>query len=263
MLSRFWIGAALLLLVGCHTVPETGRTGLNIVPESQIAAMATDSFEQMKRDMPVSRDPVLNERVRTVGERIVRASGNPDLPPPEQWDFVVFEDDQINAFAMPGGKVGFFTGMLDFFENDDELAVVMGHEIAHVAAKHGNERVSRQLLTSLTALGLGLAVRNQNEDLRQAVFLAYGIGSVYGFVLPFSRQDEKEADEIGLIYSARAGYDPRASIPFWERMGAHSGGGGPPEFLSTHPSYGTRIQHLRSIMPRAMTEYRAAQSQSR
>lgn len=249
----------MLLLAGCHTVPETGRSGLSLVPESQLVSAADQTFQQMKREVPVSRDAALNARVRTIGERIVRASGNPELPPAEQWEFVVFDDDQINAFAMPGGKVGFYTGMLNIMGSDDEIAVVMGHEIAHVAAKHGNERVSRQLLTSFTAVGLGFAVRNQSEELQQAIYLAYGLGTTLGVALPFSRQDEREADEIGLIYSSRAGYDPRASITFWEKMGTLSKGA-PPEFLSTHPSYGTRINHLRAIMPRAMEEYRAAKA---
>lgn len=256
--TRVAVFVMILFLAGCSHVHETGRRSLQLMPESQLAVMATDAFNDMKRQMPVSNDPVMNAQLRDVGYRIVdaaRARGA-DVPPPEQWEFVLFEDDQVNAFAMPGGKVGFYTGIFELFESEDDLAVVMGHEVAHVTAGHGNERVSQQLLASGIGTGLGFAMREQSEGMRTAVMVGFGLGSQLGVLLPFSRAQESEADHIGLIYSSAAGFDPRVSVSFWERMDAlASGGGRPPEFLSTHPSGQTRIRRLHNLIPEVMPLY--------
>lgn len=245
---------ALSIFSGCHTVPQTGRSALHLVPNDQLAASASAQFGQLKQETPISRDPTYNAMMRRVGDRIAYVAG-PDMPN-AQWEFVVFEDDsQINAFAMPGGKVAVYTGIFNVAKTDDDLAIVMGHEVAHVAAGHGNERVSHQLLAAGGALALQVGTKDMDSDQRQLLLAAYGAGASVGVILPYSRYHESEADEIGLLYAAKAGYDPRAAIGFWERMGASSQGA-PPEFLSTHPSSSTRIRKLNEMMPKALEAYR-------
>jgi len=192
--------------------------------------------------------------VQRVGDRIAYVAG-PDLPN-AQWEFVVFDDDQINAFAMPGGKVAVYSGLFKVVKTEADLAIVMGHEIAHVVAGHSAERVSQQMLAAGGALVLQIGA-NQSDLSRsekQLLMAAYGAGATLGVILPYSRLHESEADEIGLIYAAKAGYDPRAAIPFWQRMEAQKSGT-PPEFLSTHPSDNTRMRKLNALMPRAVQIY--------
>lgn len=245
---------ALLMFTGCHTVPQTGRTALHLVPSDQLASMSAAQFGQLKQETPISRDPTYNAMVRRVGEHIAYVAG-PDMPN-AQWEFVVFDDDeQINAFAMPGGKVAVYTGIFKVAKSDADLAIVMGHEVAHVAAGHGNERVSQQLLAAGGALALNYGTKDMDSGDRQLLLAAYGAGTTVGVLLPYSRFHESEADEIGLMYAAKAGYDPRAAVGFWQRMEAHQNGG-PPEFLSTHPSGATRISKLNALMPKAMEVYR-------
>ncbi|MFQ3225650.1 MAG: putative Zn-dependent protease [Lentimonas sp.] len=251
------LSGALLWFVGCTTVSQTGRSALHLVPEGELASMSSTQFDQLKQDTPVSRDRAYNAMVQRVGERIAYVA-SADMPN-AQWEFVVFDDDsQINAFAMPGGKVAVYTGILEIIKNDAELAVVMGHEVAHVAAGHGNERMSHQMLATGSALALnfGTAAVDMDSGERALLLAAFGAGTSFGVILPYSRYHESEADEIGLIYAAKAGYDPRAAIPFWERMEAQAGAGAPPEFLSTHPAGSTRIRKLNELMPRAMDAYR-------
>ena len=252
---------AVLLLAACFTVPETGRSALNLFPEGQLAAMSLQGFSEMKAKTRISDSRQYNRMVQRVGARIAEVVKD-DIPNAD-WEFVVFEDDkQINAFAMPGGKVGVYTGMFRVADNDNDLAIVMGHEIAHVAAKHGNERVSQQMLIQAVGMGVEVAVKERDEKLKQAVMTAYGMGSTLGVALPFGRKQESEADHIGLMYAARAGYDPRAAIPFWERMGEASKGKSPPEFLSTHPSGISRIRQLRQLMPEAIKAYQQTSPQA-
>jgi predicted Zn-dependent protease len=244
-----------LLLAGCHIVPQTGRSALHLVPSDRLAALSAAQFGQLKQETPISRDSTYNAMVRRVGERIAYVAG-PDMPN-AQWEFVVFDDDkQINAFAMPGGKVAVYTGIFKVAKSDADLAVVMGHEIAHVAAGHGNERVTQQLLAAGGALALNLGTQNMDSGDRQLLLAAVGAGTTVGVLLPYSRFHESEADEIGLMYAAKAGYDPRAAIGFWERMDAQKNSSYP-EFLSTHPSGTTRIRKLHELMPKAMQAYRS------
>lgn len=257
-LFRHLLLAGLFVLAGCYTVPETGRRSLSLVSSDQMASMAIQQFEAMKEQTPVSTNRAYNAQLQRVGARIRESVGYDS--PDAQWEFVVFEDDALNAFAMPGGKVGVNTGMMDFVRSDDELAVVIGHEIAHVMARHASERYSQALGASAIGAGLGLAVKDQDPEVRSAVMAAYGIGAQVGLMLPYSRLHESEADYIGLLYSARAGYDPRVAIDFWQRM-AEEGGERPPEFLSTHPDPANRIDRLREIMPEAMAEYRRVTGQ--
>jgi predicted Zn-dependent protease len=244
---------ALLWLAACTTVPQTGRSALHLVPAAQLASMAATQFGQMKQQTPISRDPTYNAMLQRVGERIAYVVGA-DLPN-AQWEFVVFDDDeQINAFAMPGGKVAVYTGIFKVAKSDADLAVVVGHEIAHVVAQHGNERMSQQLLAAGGALLLQFGTQDMDSDDQKLLLAAYGAGATVGVMLPYSRHHECEADEIGLLYAAKAGYDPRAAVGFWERMAAHQNGG-PPEFISTHPSGATRIRKLNELMPRALQAY--------
>jgi predicted Zn-dependent protease len=244
---------SLFVFAGCHVVPQTGRSALHLVPSDQLASMSATQFGELKQETPISRDPTYNAMVRRVGDRIAYVAG-PDMPN-AQWEFVVFDDDeQINAFAMPGGKVAVYTGIFKVVKSDADLAIVMGHEVAHVAAGHGNERVSQQLLAAGGALALQFGTSDMDDGDRQLLMAAYGAGTTVGVILPYSRYHESEADEIGLLYAAKAGYDPRAAVPFWERMAAQSNGA-PPEFLSTHPAGSTRIRKLNELMPKAMQAY--------
>jgi len=241
-------------LSGCTTVPQTGRSALHLVSPEQLASTAAVQFGQLKQETPISRDPTYNAMLRRVGDRIAYVAG-PDLPN-AQWEFVVFEDDsQINAFAMPGGKIAVYTGLFQLIHSDADLAVVVGHEIAHVVAGHSAERVSQQMLAAGGALALQLGTGDMDRRDRQLLMAAYGAGSTLGVILPYSRLHELEADEIGLTYAAKAGYDPRAALDFWKRLKAQKGTT-PPEFLSTHPVGATRIRQLEALMPRAMEIYR-------
>lgn len=244
------------LVAGCYTVPVTGRKAVNFVSVSQETEMGAASFQQMKAEGKISTNKIYNDRVQGIGKRIAVAVGD-DLPTAE-WEFVVFDSPDLNAFALPGGKVGVYTGMIQFAESDAELATVMGHEIAHVTARHGSERMSQNILVAAGAVGVGVATKDSSGSERAAALAAYGLGTTIGVMLPYSRTHESEADAIGLQYAARAGYDPRAAIDFWERMERNSAGKNkPPEFLSTHPADQTRIKNLQAMMPRALAIYQA------
>jgi predicted Zn-dependent protease len=242
--------ALVALLAGCESAPVTGRNQLILVPESQDASMGLQAYQQIKQEEKVSQDPELNRRVQEVGQRIAAVSGQPDW----DWQFTVFDNPEPNAFALPGGKVGVHTGLFKVAKNDAQLATVMGHEVAHAIARHGAERMSQGLLTQLGTAALGMATNPAYAELAaQAATL--------GVILPYSRTQESEADEIGLRYMAEAGYDPRESIKLWQNFEA-LGGQRPPEFLSTHPAEGTRIERLQALMPEAMEIYERRQAQS-
>ncbi len=241
-------------MAGCYTVPETGRRSINFVSTSQEIQTGAAAFQQMKREGTVSTNRVQVNRVNVVGERIAEVVGD-DLPGAD-WEFVVFESPDLNAFALPGGKVGIYSGLLKVTETDAELATVIGHEIAHVTARHGSERMSQNILVAAGAIGIGVAMKDRSDTDRNAALAAYGLGASIGVMLPYSRRHETEADTIGLRYAARAGYDPRAAIDFWERMErASQGKNKPPEFFSTHPADETRIKNLQQMMPAALEIY--------
>lgn len=256
--------AATLALAGCYTNPVTGRKSLVLLSPGEEVTLGAQSFTTLREKERVSDDPALNARVQRVGQRIAQAVGS-ELPD-AKWEFVVFESKDVNAFALPGGKVGVYTGLLQLAENDAELAAVMGHEIGHVIARHGTERMSEAMvIAGVGALGSAV-VANKTEDpqTRQLFDLAYGGAATLGRVLPHSRGNETEADRMGAIYAARAGYDPRAAISFWQKMVAHKqaaeqGGGAATgwlaQFLSTHPSDEKRIGDLRAMMPAVVPVY--------
>jgi predicted Zn-dependent protease len=237
-------------LLACQQAPVTGRQQLILLPESQDAVMGLEAYQQIKQESRVSNDRDLTRRVQEVGRRIAQASPHPEW----DWEFTLFDNDEPNAFALPGGKVGVNTGLFKVAENDDQLATVIGHEVAHAIARHGSERMSQALLAQgLGAIAVGGGVNPQLVEMASQA-------ATLGIILPYSRTQESEADHIGLLYMAEAGYDPREAIPLWENFNAF-GGARPPEFLSTHPAPESRIQRLQELMPEAMEVYRANRQQ--
>ncbi|MGI9243744.1 MAG: M48 family metallopeptidase [Verrucomicrobiales bacterium] len=242
--------APLTGLSSCSTVEDTGRKQLSIIPPAQQKEMGLSEFQKYKQQKTISGNPRYNRQVQNVAARLTRVIKMPNA----EWEFVVFEDKTPNAFALPGGKVGVHTGLFQVTKNEAGLAAVIGHEIGHVIAGHGGERMSQQILAAGIGIGLG-AVLNQNDDLtdskKAAILGGYGLGAG-GAVLKFSRDQELEADRLGALYMARAGYDPRESIGLWERFSAFKGSSGTPQFMSTHPSDAKRIEQLKAYMPQVM-----------
>ena len=242
------------LVVGCSTVPETGRSQFNMISPTAERSMGRDAFTQMKAKTSLSQDKNATAMVQRVGRRIAAVA---DLPK-AQWEFVLFQNNQANAFCLPGGKVGVYTGLLPIAKTEAGLATVLAHEVAHAVAHHGSERISRVLAIQ----GLGIAVISQmdnlNSNTRNLLYTAYGLGTTLGSELPHSRLQESEADEIGLIYMARAGYDPKEAIAFWQRFSDYNQkqGNKVPWFLRTHPLDEQRIENLKRLMPRAKLQYR-------
>ncbi len=249
-------GLTSLALVACQTVPITGRSQLQLVSESGENRMGLQAYQQILKKSRISNDPALNEMVTRVGTRIAAATGKTDYA----WEFRVIDDNrQVNAFALPGGKVAVYTGLLPITRDDAGLAAVLGHEIAHAVARHGGERVSQQLLVQagLTATTAALA-RGDPQTVRSVSSLL-GAGAAVGLILPWSREQESEADHLGLIFMAKAGYDPHAARDLWIRMSqASRERGRPPEFLSTHPADVTRIRQIEQWLPEALQYYQAS-----
>src|SRR5215471_7730067 len=250
------------LLAGCTTVPVTGRHELNLVSSDQEMQLGLSSFDQLKKDTPVNNDPAVNEMVQRVGKRIA-AVASKDMPD-AKWEFVVFESKEANAFCLPGGKVGVYTGLLPITKDDAGLATVLGHEIGHAVAHHGAERMSEAMVMQEGGALVGTAVAATDPKWQQAAMLAYGAGSKVGRELPHSRKQESEADHIGLIYMARAGYDPKAAVEFWKRFAdfnkQHGGGDTSwyAKFLSTHPLDTERIKNIEKLLPEAEKQYKPA-----
>jgi metalloendopeptidase OMA1, mitochondrial len=242
---------SIIAIISCATVPVTKRKQLNFISPSQELQLGLSSFEQIKKETPVSGNRVANDLVRRVGERIAAVAKN-DLPD-AKWEFVVFENAEPNAFALPGGKVGVNTGILLITRDEAGLATVIGHEVAHAAAHHGAERMSRQLVTQTGGQILGATLSSADPRMQALASVVYGLGSQVGVSLPHSREQESEADEIGLIYMAQAGYNPEAALDFWTRFAeaTRASGGSTPWFLSTHPVTTNRITHLQELMPQA------------
>ncbi|MEM7007742.1 MAG: M48 family metallopeptidase [Thermodesulfobacteriota bacterium] len=253
LLSCFLLAST---IIACYKAPITGRSQFIILTQDQENEMGLTAFNEVLKSETLSTNQSYNDAVTRVGKRIAAVSHSQNA----NWDFkVIDDDDQINAFALPGGKVGVYTGLLPVAQTDAGLATVMAHEVAHVTARHGGERVSTSVLAQLGAVGIGAAMGGSDPYVYQAVMQAYGLGANVGVLLPFSRTQESEADRIGLIYMAKAGYDPREAVAFWQRMDAAAKGSSPPEFLSTHPGYQTRVQNLQRWLPEAMTYYNQAE----
>ena len=256
------IMAVLLLFIGCAEVPITYRKSLKLMPSNQMLTLSLQQYDEVLKKSKLSTDQAKVRMVRSVGERIARSaeaflrdSGRENLIKNYKWEFNLIEDDKtVNAWCMPGGKVAVYTGILPFTRDETGLGVVMGHEVAHAIAEHGNERMSQALITSMGGTALAAALSQKPQRTRELFLAAFGVGASVGVLLPYSRLHENEADRIGLIIMARAGYDPREAVPFWERMNK-KGGANPPEFLSTHPATTTRIQNLKTHIPEAMPYY--------
>ncbi|HEY1173283.1 MAG TPA: M48 family metallopeptidase [Verrucomicrobiae bacterium] len=238
--------------IGCTTVPETGRRQFNFMNSQEEMKLGFTEFEKMKTETPISKDPKINEMVTRVGKRIAAVANLPDA----QWEFVVFDSPEANAFCLPGGKVGVYTGILPITKDEGGLATVIGHEVAHAVARHGGERISRAMATQMVGQAVGTATAESKYS--QAIQVAYGLGSQVAVELPHSRSQESEADRIGLIYMARAGYDPEAAVAFWQRFGEYNAkaGSSTPKFLRTHPTDETRVKQLKEWMPEAKAQYK-------
>ncbi|HET6756611.1 MAG TPA: M48 family metallopeptidase [Burkholderiales bacterium] len=254
------LAIALSALTACETAPVTGRSQLIVVPEAQVAQMGLQTFQEILKKEDVSKDPKLNATVQTVGSRVAQV-----VDPGTKWEFVVFNDDkQVNAFALPGGKVGVYSGLFKVVNSEAELAAVIGHEIAHVTARHGAERLSQGIVAQAGLAATSLALSNRDPTTVQLVTTALGAGATVGVLLPYSRLQESEADKLGMVYMAKAGYDPRAAKELWLKMAkAAQGQARPPELLSTHPANETRIAQIDKWMPEALSHYKGGKQTSR
>lgn len=255
--------SACLLFTMCSKVPLSGRRQLNLIPSSEINSLSVTSYQTFLSENKVISGTTQSNMVTTVGlkikvavEKYMADNNMSDQIKDFQWEFNTVESSEVNAFCMPGGKVVFYTGILPICEDEAGVAVVMGHEVAHAIAKHGNERMSQGLVQQFGGAALSVALANKPAQTQQLFQTAYGVGSQVGVMLPFSRLQESEADDLGLIFMAMAGYDPHEAPKFWERMSAKSGGAAPPEFMSTHPSHTTRIKKLNAAIPKAMEYYK-------
>lgn len=235
-------------LFSCQTAPVTGRKQFILLSVPAENQMGITAYREIIKEEKLSTNRQINSMVERVGQRIAGVANRPDF----KWEFRVIEKDVANAFALPGGKVAVYTGILTYTQTEAGLAVVMSHEVAHAIARHGGERVSRSMIAQLGLTAVQVGLHNNDPAIMQGIALAYGVG----VDLPFSRGQESEADHIGLVLMAKAGYNPQAAIPFWQRMEAGKGEQGTPEFLSTHPSGTTRIAQIKGWLPEAMRYYR-------
>jgi metalloendopeptidase OMA1, mitochondrial len=251
----FLLAMALVAVAGCATTPYTGRKQVLMVSQEKEMSLGYQAFKQIKKQSRPSKDQALQARVRRVGKRIAQAADRPDY----QWEFVVFENDkEANAFCLPGGKVGIYTGLFKYIKNDGDLATVISHEVSHALARHAGERLSHGTLAQLggTALGIGLGALGVSPTAGRLAMQGYGLGTKLGVLLPYSRVQESEADRIGLILMAKAGYDPELALQFWERFATGKKDKAQiPQFLSTHPTDANRIRNMRAFLPEARQYY--------
>lgn len=262
--SKLIVLCALLLLVSsCSQVAITGRKQLNLVPDSVMNSMSFQSYREFLSENQVSSNAQQTEMVKGVGSRIQKAveqycaeNNCANRLKGYEWEFNLVEDNSVNAWCMPGGKVVVYTGLLPVARNDEGLAVVMGHEIAHAFAKHGAERMTLGLIQEMGSMALSQALAKYPAKTKDLFMRSYGIGTEVGLMLRYSRTHESEADHLGLIFMAMAGYDPHEALSFWERMAASKEGPAPPEILSTHPADATRIRNIKKLIPEAMKYYR-------
>ena len=251
-----------IFIYSCSTVPITGRKQLHLIPSSEMLALSDQQYDEFLHEHKISNDKRNTEMVKRVGTNIQHAvtkflveHNMADLIEGYDWEFNLVEDKQANAWCMPGGKVVVYTGILPITKNETGLAVVLGHEIAHAIAEHGAERMSQELVRQMGGIALNAALQQKPEETRALWLTVYGVGTEVGGILPYSRLHESEADHLGLIFMAMAGYNPEAAIEFWKRMKKLSAAPPVPEFLSTHPSNETRIRQLNEWMPEAMKYY--------
>lgn len=236
------------ILTACATSP-TGRSQLIFMPDSQMSQLGLQAFDQMKREKPVNKSEIFNQTAQCIVTELTKGMG-------QNWEVVVFEDKTLNAFALPGAKIGVHTGMMELVDNQDQLAAVLGHEVGHVIARHSNERASQQTLTE-QALGM---ISQTEYGQNPLIMAGLGLGAQYGVLMPYSRTHESEADLIGVDLMAKAGFNPEQNVNLWQKMAQASQGNQPSEFLSTHPAHETRIQQLKEHMPKALEFYKQAQA---
>ncbi|MCB9426426.1 MAG: M48 family metallopeptidase [Flavobacteriales bacterium] len=255
---RLLVGVFSLIIIACATNPMTGKKTLNFVPNSQLFPMSFQQYDTFLKENKVvsgTQDAknveLVGKRIAAAAERYLTANGQGAILKDYQWEYKLVEDKALNAWCMPGGKIVFYTGIMPVCKDLDGLAVVMGHEVAHALADHGAQRMSAGQIQQIAGMGVALATSGKSKETQAIWMTAYGIGSQYGAMLPFSRSHESEADVIGLKLMAIAGFNPEVAVPFWQRMGANSGGQSPPEFMSTHPSHDTRITNLTNAIPQA------------
>lgn len=252
MLSKkLFILVTTCLLTACAT-SLTGRSQMTFMPDAEMNQMGMQAFDELKRTKSISRNSRYNNFVKCIATSIIQQVGG-------KWEVVVFEDKSLNAFALPGNKIGVHTGLVAMVDNQSQLAAVIGHEIGHVLDKHSNERMSQDAAVNQGLSIIG-AVAAPQSALGQLGVAALGLGAQYGILLPYSRTHESVADVLGLDYMAKAGFDPRQSVVLWQKMGQASKGAQPPEFMSTHPAHESRIQELNRHMPKAMQIYQQARA---
>ncbi len=252
----------IIFLTACSKVPITNRKQMNLLPESEMVSMSLTEYQAfLKENPPVTGTPDA-QMVKNIGAKIQSAVSQymsqnkmSDRIKGYKWEFNLVNSNEVNAWCMPGGKVVVYSGLLPVTQDETGLAIVMGHEIGHAVARHGNERMSQGLLAQFGGVALDVALSQKSAETRNIFLTSYGVGSQLG-ILKYSRMQETEADKLGLIFAAMAGYDPRKAIPFWQRMAAKSGGGKPPELMSTHPSDERRVKDIQAYMPTAMKYYK-------
>lgn len=250
-----------LLFSSCGSVPVTGRKQLNLVSNQEVLSLSLQQYQQFIKSAPISTDKKNTALVQKVGRNIANAvetylknNGYADELASYAWEFNLVKSADVNAFCMPGGKIVVYEGILPYTQDETGLAVVLGHEVAHAVAKHANERMSQQMMTEYGTAAIGTALGGTSTGVQQAAAAAIGLGSQYGILLPYSRKQELEADKLGLIFMAMAGYNPSQAAAFWTRMSQQ--GSSTPEFMSTHPSDNTRIQQIEKDLPEAMKYYK-------
>ncbi len=256
----------LALVVGfssCNTVAVTGRKQLSLVSDEEVMSLSNQSFTEYMKTAKASTDKTNTALVVKVGKNIaaaveqyMNANGMSDQVKNFAWEFHLVQDATPNAFCMPGGKIVVNEGILPYTKTEAGLAIVLGHEVAHAVAKHSSERLSQQMLASYGSTALGVILSKKSETTQQVAQTVYGLGANYGVMLPYSRLNENEADHMGLVFAAMAGYNPQEAVTFWQRMAQSSGGATTPEFMSTHPSDANRIKRIQELIPEAMKYYK-------
>ncbi|EGK01717.1 MAG: M48 family metallopeptidase [Prevotella sp.] len=256
-----------LLFTGCGSVPVTGRKQLNLVSNSEVLTLSLQQYDEFIKSAPISTDKTNTAMVQKVGRNIANAvetylknNGYADQVKDYSWEFNLVKSTDVNAFCMPGGKIVVYEGILPYTQNETGLAVVLGHEVAHAVAKHANERMSNQMAAQYGTAAVGAALGGTSAVTQQVAAAALGLGAQYGILLPYSRKQELEADQLGLIFMAMAGYDPSAASAFWQRMAQN--GSSTPEFMSTHPSDDTRIKQIQKDLPEALKYYKGGSSKT-
>lgn len=261
-MKNFYLFVAVLFLVGCSTVPITGRRQLSFIPQGELLTLSDQNYKQVLNQSKISTDSDWNAKVKDVGKKIaasaevfMKENGMQKEIANYRWEFNLINDPKsVNAFCMPGGKIVVYTGILPVARDANGLATVMSHEVAHALANHGGERMSQELIVQAGGMGFSQLVKSKPEKAKQIMLQVYGVGTQLGVLLPYSRAHESEADRIGLILMARAGYNPQTAVSFWERM-KNLSGTKPPEFLSTHPATSRRIVDITKVLPEAEKYY--------